>query len=63
MRKKVDPRAIKLLDERARTVDRCERWFRRLKRAFTALDKERRRLASIDKRIRALESEGNGKAV
>lgn len=51
-RKKIaDPRLIALNDQAAKAQDDCERWYARLARAFCALEKSGKRLASVRRRI------------
>jgi hypothetical protein len=54
-RKTTDPRLLALLDKKHKANERFERWYVRLKRAFTALEKERQRLMRLERAIRKLE--------
>ena len=50
-RKTADPKLVALTD--ALDIERaaCDRWYARLKRAFTALDKAKRRCHRLARRI------------
>lgn len=61
-RKTTDPRRIALLDKRAMLQAECERHYGRMKRAFNRLEKARRALARIAKRIAALDAQPHGAA-
>ncbi len=50
-RKTSDPRLIDMLDKRDKLRASCERYYARLKRAFNCLEKSRRQLARLDRRI------------
>jgi hypothetical protein len=50
-RKTTDPVLVKLLDTLAKEQASCDRWYARLKRAFTALDKAKRRCQRLAKRV------------
>jgi hypothetical protein len=50
-RKKTDPRLVALLDKPAKLQADCERHYARMRRAFNRLDKTRRQLARVSKRI------------
>ena len=50
-RLKPDPRLIAPESQEQKALADCEKWFARLSRAFRALDKSRRRLASAGRRI------------
>jgi hypothetical protein len=54
-RKTTDPRVIALLDQKAKLAGECERWWRRLRRAVNELEKRRRRLARLDRRVHEME--------
>jgi hypothetical protein len=56
-RKTPDPRLIALRDREQKERAKFERWYRRLKRAFTALEASRRALVRTQKRIRQLQEE------
>ncbi len=62
LRKTTDPRLIALLDKRAKLQAECERHYGRMKRAFNRLEKARRALARIAKRIDALDAQAHGAA-
>jgi hypothetical protein len=51
MARKTDPKLIALHDELAKAQADAERWYAHLKRAFTRLDKARRKAARIARRI------------
>jgi hypothetical protein len=53
-KKTSDPRLIALLDKKAKLQETCEREFRRMRRAFNRLEKNRRQLAKVTKRIDAM---------
>lgn len=55
-RKTRDPKLIALLDDRAAAMDRYDRLFARLRRTMNALEKERRRLVRLAKRIEEREN-------
>jgi hypothetical protein len=48
---KLDPKAVKALAEIEDLTVKVERWWRRLRRAVTALEKCRRRRASLQRRL------------
>ena len=50
-RKTQDPALVRLLDQQAAAAEKAERGYRRLKRAFTALEKVRWQLRSLARRI------------
>ena len=52
-RKTSDPQLIALMDQRAKAQAEFDRWYSRLKRAFTRLDTARRKVARLGKRIDA----------
>jgi hypothetical protein len=55
-RKTKDPRLVALLDERQKATAAVERWFARLKRAMSALDKARSKARRLTKRIAEFEA-------
>jgi hypothetical protein len=54
-RKTANPRLIALRDQLAKAGRSYDRWFSRLKRAVTALDKLHRTLNRLGKQIQGLE--------
>lgn len=50
-RKTRDPVLVDLLDQQQKTFADFERWYAKLKRAFTRLDKLKRKLARLAKKI------------
>jgi hypothetical protein len=56
-RKTQNPALIALHDERAKATAEFERWFSRCKRAFTRMDKARKKLARIARKIRDMETQ------
>jgi hypothetical protein len=54
-RKTTNPRLIALRDQLDKAGRAHDRWFRRLKRAVTALDKLRRQMARLGRQIAAEE--------
>lgn len=59
-RKKTDPKLGKLLDDRDAALAAFERGYRRLRAAFGRLDKIRRQLKSLERRIRERRTTLNG---
>lgn len=59
-RKTRDPRMIAMLDKKAKLVAECERHYTRMRRCFNRLEKSRRALARLTKRIDAHEAAQNG---
>jgi hypothetical protein len=62
VKKKPSPEEVKLLGAIEAKRARFERWYRRLKRAFTALEKCRRRLAGLRRRLARLGPERSAPA-
>jgi hypothetical protein len=58
-RKTTDPRLIALLDKREKLRADCERHYSRMRRAFNRLEKSRRALTRLAKRIDALQNAQN----
>lgn len=56
-RKSRDPTLIALLDEQQKTIEEFERWYARSKRAFTRMDKIKKKLARLAKRIEPRQAE------
>jgi hypothetical protein len=56
-KKTSDPRLITLLDKRAKLQADCDKHYRRMRLAFNRLEKTRRQLVRIIKRIDAIETE------
>ncbi|HTU18982.1 MAG TPA: hypothetical protein VMG10_13055 [Gemmataceae bacterium] len=56
-RKRTDPRRIALEDKAAKLQAECERHYRRMRAAFNRLEKARRGLARVVKRIDALDAQ------
>ncbi len=50
--KTIDPRLIALRERAGKAKADCEKWYARLKRAFNALEKSRKRVASAERLIR-----------
>ena len=50
-RKTKDPALVVLMDEQKRTVAEFERWYARCKRAFTRMDKIKKKLVRLGKRL------------
>jgi hypothetical protein len=50
-RKTRDPVLIGLLDKAKQAQEEFDRWYRRARRAFTAMEKARRRLSRLQRRI------------
>ncbi len=62
-RKTEDPRKIALLDKLTRSRADFERWYARLKRAFTRLEKTRQRIVRLQRQLdRIDEEQRNGTA-
>jgi hypothetical protein len=57
-RKAHDPLLIKLLDEELHAREEFERWYRRAKRAFTGMEKARRKLIRIERRVEQRNQKG-----
>ncbi len=55
-RKRIDPRRRALEEKAARLQAECERHFRRMRLAFNRLEKARRSLARVVKRIAAVDA-------
>jgi hypothetical protein len=56
-RKTTDPRVIALKDKQEQARATFARWYARLRRAVAAMEKQRRLLARLERRIRNLEEE------
>lgn len=56
MRKRIDPRRVVLQEKAAKLQAECERHYARMRRAFNRLEKARRSLARLSKRIDALDA-------
>ena len=56
-RKTTDALLVRLLDEQAAAEVKAEKWYRRLRRAFNALDKVRGQVVRLQRRIAAREAE------
>jgi len=61
-RKKTDPLLIALMDQQQKVAGEFERWYTRCKRAFTRMDKIKKKLVRLGKRIqdRLAASQGAG---
>jgi hypothetical protein len=55
-RKRIDPKRQALEDRVAKLQAECERHYRRMRLAFNRLEKARRALARVSKRLEALDS-------
>ena len=55
-RKTRDPVLIALLDEQHKTTLQYEQWYSRLKRTFTRMDKLKKKLVRLAKKIQKHES-------
>lgn len=58
-RKPRDPVLITLLDQQQKTAGEYERWFSRLKRAFTRMDKLKKKLVRLARKIEAYQKGGS----
>lgn len=55
-RKRIDPRRVALEERAGKLQAECERHYRRMRLAFNRLEKSRRALARVTKRIEALDA-------
>lgn len=58
-RKTIDPRLVALREREVKEQERFTRWYGRLRRAITAMEKSRRAIVRIQKRIRDLTTQEN----
>lgn len=55
-----DPKLVALRDEQKKAAEEFERWYARCKRAFTRMDKIKKKLARVAKKIEAHQAESRG---
>jgi hypothetical protein len=55
MRKTTDPRKVALLDKIHQARECFERYYSRMKRAFTRMEKERQRIARLQRQLDKLD--------
>jgi exonuclease VII small subunit len=58
----IDPRLLDLRERAGKAKADAEKWYARLKRAFNALEKCRKRVASAERRIRKYLAESDAEA-
>jgi hypothetical protein len=57
-KKTADPVLVALLDKAAKAREEFERWYRRLKAAFTRMERARQRLLRLERKIRDYHAPG-----
>ena len=60
-KKSTDPTLVALMDQQAKTVGEFERWYARLKRAFSRMDKLKKKIIRLSRRIEARQTENAGR--
>lgn len=61
-RKSTDPTLVALMDEQAKTIGDFDRWYARMKRAFSRMDKLKNKLSRLARRIEARQAESAGRS-